>query len=219
MWKSLHAAAFYTPGSPPHSASRQHWGQLIWLARPACSQRTAARAHCTGQTAPIQKSPALALECRGFFCSALMETMPEGYFHFPHQLTQKVENSPLCGLLPGAGGLLTDPLAPSALPQGGAAPGKLPHPKLPGTRSGMPGIFLFRSDGDHAGKTLLISTAAAAEGGKLSPVRAFAGRRRSAHRSALSRRTAARAHRAGQTAPSKNPRHSPWNAGDFFIYL
>lgn len=47
----------------------------------------------------------------------------------------------LYGLLPGAGGLLTDPLVSGALPQGGAAPGKLPHPKIPGTRSGMPGIF------------------------------------------------------------------------------
>lgn len=52
--------------------------------------------------------------------SALMGGMPEGYFHFPQQLPQKVENSPLYGLLPGAGGLLTDPLTPGALPQGGA---------------------------------------------------------------------------------------------------
>ena len=44
-------------------------------------------------------------------------------------------------LLPGADGLLTDPLVSGALPQGGAAPGKLPHPKIPGTHSGMPGIF------------------------------------------------------------------------------
>lgn len=142
MWKSLHAAAFYTPGSPPHSASRQHWGQLIWLARPACSQRTAARAHCTGQTAPIQKSPALALECRGFFCSALMETMPGRHFHFPQQLPQKVENSTLCGLLPGAGGLLTDPLASSALLQGGAAPGKLPSSENPRHSHWNAGDFL-----------------------------------------------------------------------------
>ena len=140
VWKSLHAAAFYTPGSPPHSASRQHWGQLIWL---------------------------------------------------------------------------ISPLVSGALLQGGAAPGKLPHPKIPGTRSGMPGIFLLRFNGRHAGGVLPLSTAAAAEGGKLSPVRALAGRRRSAHRPACFRRTAARRRSTGQTAPSKNPRHSPWNAGDF----
>lgn len=103
-----------------------------------------------------------------------------------------------------------------APPQGGAPHrANRPHLKIPGTHSGMPGSFLFRFDGRHAGEPLPISTAAAAKGGKLSPVRAFAGRRRSAHLPALSRRTAARAHRAGQTAPSKNPRHSPWNAGDF----
>lgn len=45
-------------------------------------------------------------------------------------------------LLPGADGLLTDPLVSGALPQGGAAPGKLPHRKIPGTHLGMPGIFL-----------------------------------------------------------------------------
>ncbi len=131
MWKSLHAAAFYTPGSPHHSASRQHWGQLVRLARPACFRRTAARAHCTGQTAPIGNSPAFALECRGFFCSAQMETIPEGCFHFPQQLPQKVENSPLCGLLAGAGGLLTDPLTPGALLQGRTAPGKPPSSEKP----------------------------------------------------------------------------------------
>ena len=98
---------------------------------PACFRRTAARRRSAGQTSPIRKSPALALECRGVFCSALMGGMPEGCFPFPHQLTQKVENSPLCGLLPGAGGLLTDPLVADAPPQGGAAPGKLPPSENP----------------------------------------------------------------------------------------
>lgn len=72
-----------------------------------------------------------------------MGDMPEECFPFPQQLPQKVENSALYGLLPGAGGLLTDPLTPGAPPQGGAAPEKLPHPKIPGTRSGMPGIFFY----------------------------------------------------------------------------
>lgn len=143
VWKSLHAAAFYTPGSPPHSASRQHWGQLVRL---------------------------------------------------------------------------ISPLASSAPPRGGTAPGKPPHRKIPGTRSGMPGIFLLRFNGRHAGEPLPLSTAAAAEGGKLSPVRAFAGRRRSAHRPACFRCTAARRRSAGQTAPSENPRHSLWNAGDFYPF-
>lgn len=49
-----------------------------------------------------------------------MGGMPESHFRFPQQLPQKVENSPLYGLLPGAGGLLTDPLVSGALPQGGA---------------------------------------------------------------------------------------------------
>ena len=142
VWKSLYAAAFYSPGSPPHSASRQHWGQLIWLISPLVSG------------APLQGGALHLANC--------------------------------------------------------------PHLKLPGTRSGMPGIFLFRSDGDHTGGVLPLSTSAAAEGGKLSPVRAFAGRRRSAHRPACFRCTAARRHSAGQTAPSENPRHSLWNAGDFF---
>jgi len=132
---------FYTPGSPHHSASRRHWGQRVRLARPACFRSAAARRRSAGQTVPIGKSPALALECRGFFCSALMGDMPEECFPFPHQLPQKVENSPLYGLLPGAGGLLTDPLVSGALLQGRTAPGKLPHPKIPGTRTGMPGIF------------------------------------------------------------------------------
>ena len=97
------------------------------------------RANC-----PIGKSPALALECRGFFCSALMGGMPESHFRFPQQLPQKVENSPLYGLLPGAGGLLTDPLVSGALPQGGALHrANRPHLKLPGTHLGMPGIFPF----------------------------------------------------------------------------
>ena len=48
-----------------------------------------------------------------------MGDMPEECFPFPQQLPQKVENSALYGLLPGAGGLLT------------------------GTRSGMPGIFFY----------------------------------------------------------------------------
>lgn len=126
MWKSLHAAAFYTPGSPLHSASRQHWGQLVRLARPVPSRRTAARRRSTGQTAPS---------------------------------------------------------------------------KIPGTRSGMPGIFLFRSDERHAGGVLSLSTSAAAKGGKLYPMRAFAGRRRSAHRPACFRSTAARR----RTAPDKPP--------------
>lgn len=105
-----------------------------------CCKEAQHRANC-----PIEKSPALALECRGFFCSALMGGMPESHFRFPQQLPQKVENSPLYGLLPGAGGLLTDPLVSGALLQGGAAPGKLPHPKIPGTHSGMPGIFSIYS--------------------------------------------------------------------------
>lgn len=90
-----------------------------------------------------------------------------------------------------------------------------PHLKSPGTRTEMPGIFLFRFNGRHAGGVLPLSTAAAAEGGKLYPMRAFAGRRRSAHRPACFQRTAARGRSTGQTAPSENPRHSPWNAGDF----
>ena len=49
----------------------------------------------------------------------------------------------LYGLLPDAGGLLTDPLVSGALPQGRTAPGKPPHPKIPGTHLGMPGIFPF----------------------------------------------------------------------------
>ena len=57
--------------------------------------------------------------------------MPEGCFPFPQQLPQKVENSPLYGLLPGAGGLLTDPLTPGALLQGRTAPGKLPSSENP----------------------------------------------------------------------------------------
>ena len=93
-----------------------------------------------------------------------------------------------------------------------------PHLKSPGTRSGMPGIFLFLFNGDHTGETLPLSTAAAAEGGKLYPIRAFAGRRRSAHRPACFQRTAARTRSTGQTTPSKNPRHSPWNAGDFYPF-
>ena len=54
----------------------------------------------------------------------------------------------LYGLLPGAGGLLTDLLVSGALLQGRTAPGKLPHPKIPGTRSGMPGIFCSALMGD-----------------------------------------------------------------------
>ena len=96
---------------------------------------------------------------------------------------------------------LPDPLAPSAPPQGRAAPGKPPHRKIPCTHSGMPGIFLLRSDGDHTGGVLPLSTAAAAKGGKLSPMRAFGGRRQSAHRPACFRRTAARRRSTGQTAP------------------
>ena len=143
MWKSLHAAAFYTPGSPPHSASRQHWGQLIWL---------------------------------------------------------------------------ISPLVSGALLQGRTAPGKLPHPKIPGTHSGMPGIFLLRSDGDHAGGALPISTAAAAEGGKLSLYGLLPGAggllTDPLTPGALLQGGAA----PGKLPPSKNPRHSLWNAGDFFPF-
>ena len=85
---------------------------------------------------PIGKSPALTLECRGFFCFALIEAIPERHFHFPHQLPQKEENSTLCELLPGAGGLLTSPLV-SGVPHRA----NCPHLKIPGTRSGMPGSF------------------------------------------------------------------------------
>lgn len=96
------------------------------------------RANC-----PIEKSPALALECRGFFCSSLMEAIPGRHFRFPQQLPQKVENSTPCGLLPGAGGLLTSPLPSGAPPQGGALHrANRPHLKIPGTRTGMPGIFI-----------------------------------------------------------------------------
>ena len=145
-----------------------------------------------------------------------MGAIPERHFRFPHQLPQKVENSPLCGLLPGAGGLLTDPLTPSALPQGGAAPGKPPPSENPRYSLWNAGDFLFRSDGRHAVGVLPLSTAAAAKGGQLSPMRAFAGRRRSAHLPALFRRTAARERTApGKLPPSENPRHSLWNAGDF----
>ena len=91
-----------------------------------------------------------------------------------------------------------------------------PHLKLPGTHLGMPGIFLLRSDGRHAGRALPLSTAAKAKCGKLCPMRAFGGRRQSAHRPACFRRTAARGAAPGKPPPSKNPRHSHWNAGDFF---
>lgn len=141
MWKSLHAAAFYTPGSPltvPADSTGVSWSGLSPRLFPAHCRKVA-----------------------------------------PHRANR-------------------------------------PHRKIPGTRSGMPGIFLFRSDGDHTGGVLPLSTAAAAEGGKLSPMRAFAGRRRSAHRPAHPRRTAARGRTApGKLPPSENPRHSLWNAGDF----
>ena len=151
---------------------------------------------------PIEKSPALALECRGFFCFALMGGMPERHFRFPQQLPQKVENSPLCGLLPDAGGLLTSPLVSGVPLQGGALhQANCPHPKIPGTRSGMPGIFLFRSDERHAGGALPLSTSAAAEGGKLSLYGLLPGAGGLAHRPALFRRTAARE----RTAPGKLP--------------
>lgn len=77
MWKSLHAAAFYTPGSPLHGASRQHWVQLVRLADPLVEHRRKG-AHRTGQTAPIQKSPVLALECRGFFI--YLQLLYRGHF-------------------------------------------------------------------------------------------------------------------------------------------
>ena len=60
-----------------------------------------------------------------------MGGMPESHFRCPQQLPQKVENSPLYGLLPGAGGLLTDPLTPGALLQGRIAPGKPPPSENP----------------------------------------------------------------------------------------
>lgn len=144
----------------------------------------------------------------GFFC-------PRGALCFPPGGPQSVEKSARCGFLLAR--LSSSQCQPAALgsadlaclparfgrtaARGRTAPGKLPHRKIPGTRSGMPGIFLLRSDGDHTGEPLPISTSAATEGGKLSPMRAFAGRRRSAHRPAHPRRTAARTHRAGQTAP------------------
>ena len=142
MWKSLHTAAFYTPGSPHHGASRQHWGQLVRLARPAPFRRTAARRRRTRQTAP--------------------------------------------------------------------------HRKIPGTHSGMPGIFLFRFNGRHAGETLPISTAAAAEGGKLSLYGLLAGAGGLLTDPLVSGALpqGGALHRANRPHP-KNPRHSLWNAGDF----
>ncbi len=87
-----------------------------------------------GRTAPGKlppfKNPRHSHWNAGDF-SALMGTIPEGHFPFPQQLPQKVENSTLFGLLPDAGGLLTDPLAPSAPPRGGAAPGQLPPSENP----------------------------------------------------------------------------------------
>lgn len=98
-----------------------------------------------------------------------------------------------------------------APPQGGAPHrANRPHLKIPGTHSGMPGIFLFRFNRSHTGETLPLSTSAAAKGGKLYPMRAFAGRRRSAHLPARFRRTA-----PGKLPPSENPRHSLWNAREF----
>ena len=213
MWKNLHAAAFYTPGSPHHGASRRHWGQLVRLARPACSQRTAARAHRANR--PIQNSPALALECRGSFCSALIGGMPERHFPFPHQLPQKVENSP-CTCFCRAQAVCSPTRSFPAYRCKGRSAGQTAPSKNPRHSLWNAGDFLFRSDGRHAVGVLPLSTAAAAKGGQLSPMRAFAGRRRSAHLPALFRRTAARERTApGKLPPSENPRHSLWNAGDF----
>ena len=162
-------------------------------------------AHCRKEAQhranrPIEKSPALALECWGSFCSALMGGMPERHFRFPHQLLQKVENS-LCTGFCRAQAVCSPTRSLSAHRRKEAQRrANCPHRKIPGTRSGMPGIFLFRFNGRHAGGVLPLSTAAAAEGGKLSPMRAFAGRRRSAHLLARFGRTAARRRSTGQTA-------------------
>lgn len=78
MWKSLHAAAFYSPGSPPHSASRQHWGQLIWLISPLVSGALPQGNAPHRANRPIEKSPALALECRGFFIH--LQLLYQGHF-------------------------------------------------------------------------------------------------------------------------------------------
>ena len=133
-----------------------------------CCRRTAARAHCTGQTAPIGKSPALALECRGFFCSALIGGMPERHFLFPHQLLQKVENSHCMGFCRAQAVCSPTRLFPERRRKEVQHQANCPHRKLPGTRTGMPGSFLFRSDGRHAGGVLSLSASAAAKGGKLS---------------------------------------------------
>lgn len=116
-------------------------------AGPACPTRLLP-AHCCKEAqhranCPHPKIPGIRTGMPGVFCSALMDAIPERHFHFPHQLPQKVENSTLCGLLPGAGGLLTSPLPSGAPPQGGALHrANRPHLKIPGTRTGMPGIFI-----------------------------------------------------------------------------
>lgn len=117
---------------------------------------------------PIENSPALALECREFFCSALMETMPEGHFQFPHQLPQKVENSLCTGFCRAQA--VCSPTRSLSEHRRKDAPHRAicPHRKIPGTRAGMLGIFLFRFNRRHAVGVLPLSTAAAAEGGKLS---------------------------------------------------
>ena len=169
MWKSLHAAAFYTPGSPLHGASRQHWGQLVRLARPACSQRTAARRRSAGQRAPSENPRHSLWNARDFLF--LFNGGHTGKA-LPISTSAAAEGGKLSlyGLLAGAGSLLTDPLV-----SGAPHRANRPHLKIPGTHSGMPGSFLFRFDGRHAGETLPISTAAAAKGGKLSLYRLLPG--------------------------------------------
>ena len=80
----------------------------------------------------------------GIFCSALMGDMPEECFSFPHQLPQKVENSTPCGLLAGAGGLLTDPLVSGVPLQGAHRTGQTaPIRKSPALALECRGFFIY----------------------------------------------------------------------------
>ena len=142
MWKSLHAAAFYTPGSPltvPADGTGVSWSGLPDpLASGAPPQENALhRADC-----PHPKIPGTRSGMPGIFLLRSDGRHAGGVLFLSTATAAEGGKLSLYGLLPGAGGLLTDPLASSALPQGGALHrANRPHPKIPGTRSGMPGIF------------------------------------------------------------------------------
>lgn len=141
VWKSLHAAAFYSPGSPPHSASRQHWGQLIWLISPLASSAPPRGGAAPGKP-PSSEKPRHSLWNAGNFSVPLRwATCRRSAFSFHSNCRRRWKTLPVRAFAGRRRSAHRPACFRSTAARRRTAPDKPPHRKIPGTRSGMPGIF------------------------------------------------------------------------------